>query len=361
MNDCIEAWGNPDREYAHDPDPRKPFPNRDPRPLPDVENQSSFWSDVVRQSSRDDLRVIVDRTVKQWNGVVRECLRKQTGLRLSAETESNRVDGRNRKMRSVPVRVVSELPIRFAREVQCFTGQDIMLLLHKSKLDGVKSGAEFMMKKYEELAKIQLPCVATEDEIKNVKKFAEVLLKHIKDNDKSERILNIDEDVLGAYFFRIPEIRLYWIVIGVYSQILDLPIEALTVVVLAHELAHAYTHLGYDIDNRDWNTEEFAQSDLHLVEGLAQFYTKVICEQISQRFPAALDAFEKLLKDQSDVYKEHQNWSTKESLGHEGETIRISMLECRSKGILRREDFQHIVKRSQENFRKESGLILRTS
>lgn len=209
-----------------------------------------------------------------------------------------------------------------------------------------------MMDEYNELSKIEGSCVAELDEIENVKKFAESLSQRFKKENKSQQILEINEDVLGAYFFRIPEIRLYWIVIGVYSQILDLPIEALTVVVLAHELAHAYTHLGYDIDNRDWNTEEFARSDLHLVEGLAQFYTRVICEQISQRFPAALDAFEELLKHQSDVYSEHKKWSTKGSLEHEGETIRISMLECRSKGILSRKKFQDIVKRSRENFRK---------
>ena len=32
-------------------------------------------------------------------------------------------------------------------------------------------------------------------------------------------------------------------------------VEALTYVVLAHELAHAYTHLGRDIDGNAWDTE----------------------------------------------------------------------------------------------------------
>ena len=207
------------------------------------------------------------------------------------------------------------------------------------------------MEAYDELSKSEAPDVASLDEIVSVNRFAENLLKHIKKNDNAQRILKIDEDVLGAYFFRVPEIRIYWIVIGVYSQLLDVPIEALTVVVLAHELAHAYTHLGYDIDNRDWKTEDFARSDLHLVEGLAQFYTKVICEQIEQRFPAAKKAFEELLKNQSDEYKEHENWSKKEASGHLGETVRISMIECRSKGILEKDEFQEIVERSQSNFR----------
>lgn len=351
MHDHAEAWGSPDREYAFNPDSQKSHWNPGSRPIDDVKSQSSLWSNAVRHSLGDDIQVVIDRTVKQWNGIVRECLRKQTGLRLSTETEANAVVGRNRKVRAVPVRIVGGLPVQFAKEVQAITRQDIMLLMHMSKLDNIKTGTEFMVAEYEEISKLDASCVAELDEIENVKKFAEVLLERIKKNDTAQQILKIDEDVLGAYFFRVPEIRIYWIVIGVYSQILDLSIEALTVVVLAHELAHAYTHLGYDIDNRDWNTEYFACSDLHLVEGLAQFYTKVVCEQIEQRFPAAKEAFEELLKNQSEVYKEHENWSKKEASGHLGETVRISMIECRSKGILERDRFQKIVERSQSNFR----------
>jgi len=90
-----------------------------------------------------------------------------------------------------------------------------------------------------------------------------------------ERIFDIREDVLGAYYFRIPEIRLYWVVIGIVARAIGVSVEALTVVVLAHELAHAYTHLGHDIDNERWETERFARTELDIVEGLAQFYTQV--------------------------------------------------------------------------------------
>ena len=207
-----------------------------------------------------------------------------------------------------------------------------------------------MVEQYQKLPKNEGSC-ATREEIKKVQEFATYLLKCIENHDKSKWILEIDEDVLGAYFFRVPEIRLYWIVIGVYSQILQIPIESLTVVVLIHELAHAYTHLGYDIDNRDWSTEGFAQSDVYLVEGLAQFYTKVVCEQIKQRLPTALNAFEKLLEGQSDVYKEHKNWLAEKDSKHVGETIRISMLDCRSKGICDRSRFQKVLNDYRDKFR----------
>ena len=37
-------------------------------------------------------------------------------------------------------------------------------------------------------------------------------------------------------------------VIGLISGILGVSVEALTIVTLIHELSHAYSHLGYDID-----------------------------------------------------------------------------------------------------------------
>lgn len=352
MNDSAEAWGSPDREYAQGPDSNEHYSDREIGPFPDIEYQSSMWSKAVRHSAGAELQVVVQRTVKQWNSAVRESLRKQTGLRLSTDSDSKRIVARNRKVRSVPVRVVSELPIRFAARVQNIAPRDLTLLLNASKLEGVVSGTNFLEEHFQELSMIQFDrsCKAGEDEIKNVCGFAEDLLKYIKSIDQSRSILEIDEDILGAYFFNLPEIRLYWIVIGVYSQMLDIPIEALTVVVLVHELAHAYTHLGFDIDDRNWKTEDFARSDAYLVEGLAQFYTKVICEQIQQRLPTAKSAFEKLLENQHEVYSEHEKWSTDRGLRHLGETVRISMLECRSKGILQVSHFRQILKQHQDDF-----------
>ena len=71
------------------------------------------------------------------------------------------------------------------------------------------------------------------------------------------------------HFFKVPEIRLYWMAIALVAQMLAAPLDALTVVVLTHELAHAYSHLGRDIDGRRWETDAFAKTDLSIAEGIA--------------------------------------------------------------------------------------------
>jgi hypothetical protein len=72
----------------------------------------------------------------------------------------------------------------------------------------------------------------------------------------------------------------YWMVIGVMSGVLGVPVDALAIVVATHELAHAYSHLGRDIDGSRWETEAFARAELNIAEGIAQFYTEMICHKL---------------------------------------------------------------------------------
>lgn len=62
--------------------------------------------------------------------------------------------------------------------------------------------------------------------------------------------------------------------VGLFAQVLGAPLEPVTAVVLAHELAHAYTHAGLDIDGVRWEASDFRRSELAIVEGLAQYYAE---------------------------------------------------------------------------------------
>jgi hypothetical protein len=84
-------------------------------------------------------------------------------------------------------------------------------------------------------------------------------------------------------------------------------------------------------------------SDLDIVEGLAQFYTKVICTRLQDRVPAAVQAYEALLKEQSGPYRAHLNWVEDDERG--GEIVRVSMIECRSRGITVSSNFSEAIER----------------
>ena len=138
-------------------------------------------------------------------------------------------------------------------------------------------------------------------------------------------------------------------VIGLMAGILGVSAEALTIVVLAHELAHAYTHLGSDIDGQRWKVGDFARADLRIVEGLAQFYAEEVCNRLESRVPAASEAYKRLLEHQSCPYRAHEAWRSSGKAA--GEVVRVSMIECRSQGFLKYDQFEEALKRHRQALR----------
>ena len=320
------AWGDADRYYAVSM-------TESLRAAGYADKWAAGWADDLEQAS-PGIRDSVERVCKQWNNILREYLRGETALRLTVGGESQ----------SVPVKVVEDLPPPFAEVMREFEGL-AWLLLNRPIVEAAASGTRFMENGVDKVRAVWGDAAGSSDvnEIRRVRETAEAWLKKLDETNAVERIIGINEDVLGAYFFRIHEIRLYWVVIGITARALGVAVDALTIVVLAHELAHAYTHLGRDIDNERWETEQFANTDLDIVEGLAQFYTQVICTRLEARMPAALQAYHALLEKQRGPYRAHLEWVGDDERG--GEIVRVSMIECRSRGITVSSAFSDAVKR----------------
>jgi hypothetical protein len=181
--------------------------------------------------------------------------------------------------------------------------------------------------------------------------------------DLVQLILGINRDVLGAYIYdgpvtvvgreeKIPRIEIYWQVIGLVAKELGVEVEDLTTVVLAHEQAHAYTHLGIDADDQSWGTDGFAKSDIGLVEGLAQYYTEQIVGRLAKGHPGARPAYERLLDKQPPDYQTHRRWI------HEStpEAIRIAMIEERRRGTGKLERFAESLRFGNERLRNSPFL-----
>jgi len=329
----LQAWGHPNRHYAAGINAGYGAKRRP------GEQDAGHWAEALEEASTG-IREVVERTYKQWNTILRDYLRSEMALRLTVGTDAQ----------SVPVRVVGGMPLPFAEVMRRLEGLE-WLLLNRPALVAASTGTQFMAKHADAMCQVWGTEVgpAGRDEIARVQKTAEAWLKKLDEAKAVEQIIGIHEDVLGAYFFRVPEIRLYWVVIGITARALGISAEALTVVVLAHELAHAYTHLGRDIDSERWDTERFAAADIGIVEGLAQFYTAVLCRRLEQRMPAAYKAYDELLAKQSGPYRAHVDWVGDHEQG--GEIVRVSMIECRSQGITGLEDFSKAIERYRRGIR----------
>src|SRR6476661_763301 len=119
---------------------------------------------------------------------------------------------------------------------------------------------------------------ASSADLQSVANWSAALLKVLDQHDPLKSVLAVNQDFLGIYDYDAralfldeqainrATIRLYWGVIGLVSQWLGCEVEDLTVVVLTHELAHAYTQLGADIAGWRWPAAAFAAAELGLKE-----------------------------------------------------------------------------------------------
>ena len=259
----------------------------------DRKSQSALLWVGLLHKNHPDLQEQVSLTVRQWNNTIRDLLRNETGLRLSVGDEITQVQ----------IKVVDGIPLPLIWALSEYD-QYAELLLHENNLKSTAKGLGILLDQFKVFASLlglnpesehDVECYA--GEIKE--KWVEASLRKFEAFQIEERLRGIDEDILGAYFFQRQRI-------------------------------HAYTHLGKDIDGVVWDTQRFAESDKHTVEGMAQFYTRAICRKLAMRFPAALTAFDALLKLQSEPYTDFERWIPKHP--HQGEVVRFSMIQCRSSG-----------------------------
>jgi hypothetical protein len=273
--------------------------------------------DRLRRQLPRDTQDRVERTSKMWNRRVRDRLGIETGLRLTT------IHGQV----SVPVKVVDGLPLSIAKVFRRFD-EDLWWLMARRHLFTVtREGISELCKAAGQprpLLRTLGASDTTPAELDRLGNLIEKLLGTERLERLDEEIRSIDEDVLGAYFFRRPEVQLYWMVIGFYTELLGVTIEDLTLVVLTHELAHAYTHLGADIDGSRWDTEAFSAADLRIVEGLAQSYTETVLDSLAARVPGAKTAFDALLMKQSKPYTNFKEWAGPEEA--RGEVVRAAMI-----------------------------------
>src|SRR5581483_884138 len=210
-----------------------------------------------------DTERVVTRARDDTNQAVRERLRQLTGFRFGGVrkpgTEDDLAD-------AMPVRVIL-VPGLPAQLVTASIGEDewalSVLALHRPALEHLKGGGEELLKVVPQLVNDTAGArllANRHDALATTVALAEELLRTTASFDLAKRILSVEADVLGAYFPPEPKwydvkparIELYWAVIGLVAPLIGVSTAALTVAVLVHELAHAFTQVGADIEGYRW-------------------------------------------------------------------------------------------------------------
>lgn len=311
---------------------------------------------------------------------IQEALRAECRLvlRMPSETDSHR------PAIQVPVSVSAGYPTSLEKiEFQDEASFLIFLSRYRPFFEQVNDGASELidlrkkLTKWENISQKYRLSAAEFDKLRidRVLHWTTYVLEHIGEFDPLKKVLSVHEDILGVYrchaekdsyqhhesstLFSLDDdysgnradIQLYWAVIGLVSEWIGCSVENLTIVVLTHELAHAYTQLGADIEGRRWPLSSFRYADIDLKEGLAQYYTQRVLERLTSKYNGALEAFKKMLPKQSKPYNVHKQWIEDD---FRPEEVRRAMLEIRrwNEGTI--VDFQRRLKAAKKDLNKST-------
>jgi len=268
-----------------------------------------------------DARQSVEGVYKAHNQAIRAHLRDETALDM--------VQGESR--RSVSVEISDDVPPPLLAILESIPKGLLRLFLRRRDVAIAEEIVSLVVASTSAIAAWKPPLAMDEvlhTEHRHVGDYLGKLRAALDDKDLAASILRIDGDVFGAYFYRQNRVELYWIAIALFSGLRGLRTEDLAMVVLTHELAHAYTHLGADVDGDRWDTDAFAQSHPCVVEGLAQFYTDAVATSFRDRFPGVRTVFDALLEEQEVAYTCFRDWG-RIAPGNAGEPVRAAMIEAR--------------------------------
>lgn len=247
----------------------------------------------IQENYEKEFAPTFQRIIKNWNVLIRNFLTKFVGVSLNDSDETNR--------RSIPISIEpvykdADITDLIERDLPFFDFEEYNKL--KKLIDAAEQSKEYYRKPPE---KDHLESVIGYGKSKINKIDIDAITKLIFDFKKHP-----NTDIFGSYFIRECKIEIYVYPIVLFSQLHGLNMESFATSILAHELAHGYTHIGYDKDGQFW--ENFSETEDLLAEGLAQYFTEKFIEKYHNRDYRMKECFEYLLRYQSEPYSIHKTW-----------------------------------------------------
>lgn len=320
-------------------------------------------SELIKKIPADTEERVL-RAKDRMNSTIRDAMRRETGLLLNRRDTHDEKSKKSESI-SVPVRLLAGLPA--ALNHMSFDDDDWLAVTispyrHDVKrshmgLQGVGKLIELLIHDPRGIRFVG----ERKPSIGHTAGLIAELLAIVDGFDPVKQILAVNKDVLGVYRYKLPQpkttdpfdgtIELYWAVIGLIAGMIGVTVEGLASVVLAHEMAHAYSHLGSDIDGERWGSTAFSESEHELKEGLAQYYTYLLSKRLSRAMPTMVDAYKELLSRQPPAYHTHVSWTEE----NRPEEVRIAMLESRRHAVATNADFSAALAEGKKRLRQNAG------
>ena len=291
----------------------------------DNPNLSPFEKDQIGRLQRillewnREVKNDVFKFKEKHNKKVRGLISDVIGLSLSMPTG---------KQNEINIKVEDMIPESLIKLLGKYSDEEIDLILHFSSMKRTLEEIRYQIDNFDNFSTFHRNSINL-DHLIQTKKFMELQISRVNDSDLLQEIRNLGSELLGVYYLGSKTIHLYWICIGLCTQILDIELEELTLIILIHELVHGYTHLGYDKDGENWDIDCFVKTDPRITEGFAQFYTENIYKNY---FEKSLENFRKFNQYLPFYYTEYERWFDKDEKAVL-EKARLLLLQTRQKNI----------------------------
>lgn len=208
----------------------------------------------------------------------------------------------------------------------------------------------FILSQYDQIAKRAMPYYfynEAESHLRLSMEYAHYRLKEFDILKLTQSIFPFlepqNKDVFGCYFLKDNHIEIYVFPIKLFCILHGLDDNAFFVIVLAHELAHGYNHIGLDKDNHFWLS--FDKTADNVAEGLAQYYTSKFIDNYLHKDFKLKEVFEKLLYYQPGPYNIFKTWDL--SL----EQMYGAFIDARRNNVTAYNSFEAIMTKSKERIK----------
>jgi len=258
-------------------------------------------------------RYMFSKMKSEWNQRIRDFLSEATGLKLNKRQTAARASSEV----NVSVQIVSDNRDFFLNKI----------ISHYPDLDFNEYESKRLLLKALDNSSTYFENDAN---FLQIRESCSQYLKRYDINDLIKRLFNErteSGEVWGSYYLNTHRVEIYYLPLLVLSKIKDISLEHSFVLVLVHELAHAYHHLGKDTDGNHWKW--MRNADLPIIEGLAQYYTQLFVNYYKSSIPEFERTFDQMLKVLPPVYSCHLGWLDykKESVATALKLLRINDIE----------------------------------